>query len=350
VRRGLIAVLAVAMIACGGGGGPSKKSGAQASKSPPPPPRAALTGLIVTDQSVLGRPALAIKVENSSSSLPQVGLQLADVVYEQIAEGGITRFIAVYQSKTCNQVIPVRSARLMDANILLSMRAWLAYSGAHPVVENALVRSKLPLIRYGAYPNAFSRTSSRRAPHNLVTTCPALWKIAKGAPPPAGFLTFAEQPPVLPSPVASVSGSPSASPSPSAVSRGTGLNVKFSDSQTSMWRYDGTKDAYLRLQGGTKHVLADGSQVNARNVLVLYVKLKDGGYLDPAGNPAYDAVVTGSGKALLFRNGLKVTGTWAHPSAAQLMTFTDSTGRAMTFAPGNTWVELVPDTGSVSSS
>jgi hypothetical protein len=345
-RAALVAVvLAATLVACGGGG--SKKA-PEAKKSPPPPPRAALTGLIVTDQAVLARPALAIKVENSSSALPQGGLQLADVVYEQIAEGGITRFIAVFQSKTCNQVVPVRSARLMDANILLSMHAWLAYSGAHPVVENALARSRLPLIRYGAYPSAFSRTSSRRAPHNLVTTCAALWKIAKGAPPPSNFFTFAEQPPALPSPAASGSGSPSASPSPSAVSRGTAVKVTFSDSQTSIWRYDGTKDAYLRWQGSNRHVLADGSQVNARNVLVLYVKLKDGGYLDPAGNPAYEVVVTGSGKALLYRNGVRVTGTWSHPAAADVMTYTDATGKPMTFAPGNTWIELVPDTGSVS--
>lgn len=346
-KRIAVVMLACALVACGGG---KKQADApKKSPTPPPPPRAVLTGLIVTDTAVLGRPALAIKIENSEASLPQAGLQLADVVYEQIAEGGITRLIAVYQSRTCDQVVPVRSARLMDANILLSMRAWLAYSGAHVVVEDALKRSKLPLLRYGQYPSAFRRTSSRSAPHNLVTTCPGLWKIAKGSAPPANFFSFAEQPPMLPSPVASgsPSGSPGASPSPSAVSKGTGVDVIFSESQTSKWRFDAAKDSYVRAQNGKAHTLADGSQVSARNVLLLYVKIKEAGYLDPAGNPAYDVVVTGTGKAVLFRNGVKVVGSWNHATAADVMTYVDSTGKPMLFAPGNTWVELVPDTAKV---
>jgi len=80
----------------------------------------------------------------------------------------------------------------------------------------------------------------------------------------------------------------------------------------------------------------------------MVVKVKPGGYLDPAGNPAYEVVVTGSGKLTLYRNGLKVSGTWSRATANDQMTMTDSTGKPMELAPGVTWIELVPDTSTVS--
>jgi DUF3048 family protein len=341
-RKAIVVLFALALVACSSG-----KKTPQAKSSPPPPPRSSLTGLIVSDANVLKRAALAIKIENSVQARPQSGLGDADVVYEELAEGGITRFIALYQSKTCGNVGPVRSARLVDPNILLPYHAWMAYSGAHPLVQAALKRSGLPLIEYNDYPKAFRRSSARPAPHNLYSTCDQLWKIAKGSAPPANLFSFDEQPPLLPSP--STSGSPGASPSPSAVSKGTHCQIDFSESQTSIWRFNPAKDAYLRSQGSHPHLLADGTQVSARNVLLLYVKVKPGGYLDPAGNPAYEVVVTGTGKASLFRNGLKVSGTWSHPDAKSLFSYTDSTGKAMQLAPGVTWIELVPEGSAVTS-
>jgi len=204
-------------------------------------------------------------------------------------------------------------------------------------------------MEYNNYPSAFRRSSSRPAPHNLFSTCPQLFKIAKGPTAPGNLFTFVEQPPVLPSPSPSGSASAGGSPSPSAVSKGSAVKIVFSESQTSIWRYAAAKDAYFRSQGSQAHKLDDGSQVSARNVLVLTVKVKDGGYVDPAGNPAYEIVATGTGKAQLFRNGLKVSGTWSHPDPKSAFTFTDSTGGPMQLAPGVTWIELVPDTGTVSS-
>src|ERR1051326_1607742 len=154
-KRAAIVLLGLALIACGGskGGKPS----AAKSTAPPPPPRSSLTGLIAGDPSVLKRCVLAIKVENSTAARPQSGLQAADVVYEEIAEGGITRFIAMYQSNGSNNVGPVRSARLVDPNILKLYNAVLVYSGAHPVVQAAVQHSGIPLIEYGSYPSAFRR-------------------------------------------------------------------------------------------------------------------------------------------------------------------------------------------------
>ena len=343
-KRAAIVLLGLTLIACGGSKG--GKPGTAKTTAPPPPPRSSLTGLIVGDPSVLKRCVLAIKVENSTAARPQSGLQDADVVYEEIAEGGITRFIAMYQSNGSNNVGPVRSARLVDPNILKLFNAWLVYSGAHPVVEAAVEHSGIRLLEYNSYPSAFRRSSARPAPHNLYTNTPALWKIAtKCSTPPNNIFRFQEQPPVLPP---SPSPGATASPPPSAVSKGSSMKIVFSEVQTTIWRYDGTKDDYLRWNGSAPALLDSGAQMAARNVVVMVVKVKPGGYLDPAGNPAYEVVVTGSGKLTLYRNGLKVSGTWSRTTANDQMTMTDSTGQPMQLAPGVTWIELVPDTSTIS--
>src|SRR5438093_3014474 len=120
-KTALACMLALALAACGGGKSPGKKTA-------PLPPRSSLTGLIVADASVLKRTVLAIKVENSIDARPQSGLGAADIVYEELAEGGITRFIALYQSEDSAKIGPVRSARLVDPQILVEYKAMLAYS------------------------------------------------------------------------------------------------------------------------------------------------------------------------------------------------------------------------------
>ena len=324
----LVCSLCLALVACGGG---TKKP--QASKSPPPPPRSSLTGLVVADAKVLKRPVIAVKVENSIDARPQSGLDDADVVYEEIAEGGITRFIALYQSQDAPVIGPVRSARLVDPNVLKQFRAILAFSGAHPIVQDALARSGIKLLSYLDYPEAYYRSSARQAPHNLFTSLKRLYKFAKGALPPTNIFRFAEQPPVLPS--------PSASPSP-ALARGSHVQINFSEQQTSLWRYSAAKDVYLRWQGSSRHLLTGGSQVSARNVLLLYVKVKMTNILDPAGNPSPDVEVIGSGRLALFRNGIEVKGTWKRAAVDDQTTMTDVTGAPVSLAPGITWIELVP--------
>lgn len=325
--------LGFALAACGGGG-----KAAERRKGPPPPPRSPLTGLIVADAGVLKRPVMAIKVENSRPARPQAGLGEADIVYEELAEGGITRFIALYHSQDVAKVGPVRSARLVDPQILVEYRAALAYSGAHHLVQKALVKSGIPLLAHGRNGAAFWRAKNRFAPHNLYTSTAKLWALlkGKGSMPPSEMFRFNEQPPALPSP------SPSASPSPSSVSAGPGAKIPFSYSQTSIWRYDSTKDAYLRWQGSNRHLLEDGSQVQARNVLVLFVKIGETAIVDAAGNNSPDVVVTGTGKLALYRNGIRVDGTWTRASEGARSLLVDRQGAPIMLAPGATWVELVP--------
>ncbi len=357
-KLALMALIVIALAACGGGGKKSKK--ATSSPSPPPPPRSFLTGLIVADAAVLGRPVVAVKVENSINSRPQSGLNAADIVYEVIAEGGITRFMPLYQSQDPGDIGPVRSARLVDPDILVEYRAALAYSGAHPIVESALERSNLVLLSYGRYPNAFRRTS-RPAPHNVFTTLRNLYGVLgkRGTLPPQDLFAFEEHPPALvggtptgtPAATASASptGSPSPAPSPIAVPRNH-IRIPFSFSQTSIWKYDKGKDEYLRWQGDAPHKLTDGSQVSSRNVLLLFVEIGESRIVDAAGNKSPEIKVVGEGKLVLFRNGLRVLGTWKRSAVSGRTSMLDENGNPILLAPGRTWIELVPMDVDASSS
>jgi hypothetical protein len=336
----LACILSIALASCGGAAAkPSAKKTA-----PPPPPRSALTGLIVADPSVLQRPVLAIKVENSYAARPQAGLAAADIVYEELAEGGITRFIALYQSEDSAKIGPVRSARLVDPQILVEYHAMLAYSGAHHVVQAALNRSGIVLLSHGKVGSpVYWRNSQRYAPHNLYTSTKGLWGFAEkkqqGAAPPADFWRFSERPPLLPTPLPSGA---TTSPSPAGVARGPSVRIPFSSGQTSIWRYNTAQDRYLRWQGSNRHTLEGGIQIGARNVLLMFVKIGETKIVDAAGNNSPDVVVIGSGKALLYRNGLEIEGTWRRSSASGRTSFLDGAGKPLLLAPGQTWVELVP--------
>ncbi|MCA1831517.1 MAG: DUF3048 domain-containing protein [Actinomycetota bacterium] len=333
-------LLTITLAACGGGGTPAaKKTG------PPPPPRSSLTGLVVADPSVLKRPVLAIKVENSEAARPQSGLDAADIVYEELAEGGITRFIALFESQDAPKVGPVRSARLVDPDILLEYNAMLAYSGAHHIVQAALIKSGIVLLSHGKVGSpTYYRSAKRYAPHNLYTSTAGLYKAAgdKGEPPPADLFQFSEQPPVLPSPQPS-GATPTPKPRPSSVSIGTSIRIPFSGNQTSIWKYDAAKDSYMRWQGSSRHKLEDGSQVAARNVLLLFVRIGTTAIVDAAGHNSPDVEVIGHGKVVLYRNGLKVEGTWTRSSKSGRTKLLDLAGKPIVLAPGQTWVELVPN-------
>ncbi len=340
MSRRIVVGLALSMIALLAACGSSKDA---SSKKAPGPPRSSLTGLVVADASVLKRPVLAIKVENSRPARPQSGLQYADIVYEELAEGGITRFVALYQSQDAKLVGPVRSARLVDADILLEYNAMLAYSGAHHVVQDYLKKSGIVLLSHGKIgAPVFYRSKNRFAPHNLYTSTTGLWRAkdaSLGEPPPTDLFRFVEQPPLLPSPPPSGS---TVEPSPSSVSRGPSLAIPFSGQQTSIWKYDTTLDRYLRWQGSRKHVLDDGGQVQARNVLVLFVRVGETRIVDAAGHNSPDVVVIGSGTLRLYRNGLRIDGRWSRNGPEGRTKMTDLQGRPLALAPGPTWVELVP--------
>lgn len=312
--------------------------------APPPPPRAPLTGL-VTNAAVARRPALAIKIDNHTDARPQVALARADVVYEEPVEGGITRFIAIFQSRSAGKVGPVRSARLTDIDVLAQYgRPILAFSGAAGYVLRAVRDANLVSLPHGGFGGLYRRDSSQWvAPHNLFTSTNGLWRLAarRRPSPVPNLFTFGPLVPPPPRPVPTSSATPSPSPIPQAYPGGRRVIVPFGGAYTADWRYLASAGKYLRWSGSARHRLVGGGQISANNVVIMMVRTKNTNRTAARkGTPQLKFV--GYGPAVLLRNGVRVVGRWSRLTLQSPTVFTDSFGRPMTFAPGNTWFELVP--------
>lgn len=346
---GFLLAVALTAAACTGGNGGSAASPSPSPSEPPPPPRYPLTWRVATGETDLARPALAVKIENTPAARPQAGLERADVVFEQVVEGGITRFLAVFHSRDASSIGPVRSARLVDPDILAQLgRPVFAYSGGARRVLDVVESAGLVLLPHGRFGDAYERLRSRRAPHNLFSSTAALYAAAgdQGTTPEPLFDYGALPPPPTPSPSPSPSPPPDGSPSPvpsPAHAAVTDMQAAFSASYVATWRWDPVGARYLRFQGETPHAVVSGVQISAANVIVMRVPVRDGGFRDAAGNPSPEIDVIGAGEALLLRDGVGIPGRWQRASRADRTVFTDDVGRPFVLDPGVTWIELLPE-------
>jgi hypothetical protein len=196
----------------------------------------------------------------------------------------------------------------------------------------------------GAAGSVGRRDSSRWvAPHNLFTSTNSLWRAARPRrPTPARKLfLFGALPAPPPGPTPSPTGT--ATPTPVVVQWPSGKRaiVPFGGAYTADWRWSSRAKRYLRWTGFTRHRLVNGDQISAVNVLIMRVKItRENREASRHGTP--QLALTGSGQAVLFRNGVRIVGRWSRKSLASPTIFTDPYGRPMLFAPGNTWIELVP--------
>jgi DUF3048 family protein len=323
---------------------PSAQKG-RSSPTPPPPPIAPLVGLTGKQNAPFTtRPALAVKIENTPDARPQSGLEGADIVYEELVEGGITRFIAIFQSSNARNLGPIRSVRPEDADILREYHAALAFSGgARYVISLIQGTPGIFMINETRGGTAYRRVRFRPSPHNLYSSTAALWARigTRAGGPPAQYFQYAVTPPAItPTP----SASPTASPSPTDIVRsGTRVAINYSSATyTARWRYDSVTKRYLRFEGTIPHRTASGKQLSAKNVLLMFVRTHESTHRDAAGNTTPIATMIGRGTVVLFRDGVRIVGKWSRPTAADRTTFTTTTGAPLLLAPGNTWIQLVP--------
>jgi hypothetical protein len=287
---------------------------------------------------VPARPALAVKVDNLSVARPQYGLSTADIVVEEPVEGGITRFIAIYQCHGASRIEPMRSGRIVDPQILQQFgpHPLLAYAGAIGAAISAIQSSSL--IDVGIYRSpvsAFRRDPSRMAPHNLVTSTAALYaegwaENAPHAAPPSPF-RFG---PVL----------PGATPA-------AAVNIAYQYSDVT-WTWLPKQHVYARSYGDTGPAIyaENRAPVTATNIVVLKVVMYPSQYVeDITGSHENLLVLSGAGPAIVYRNGAQITGAWRRPDLKYGTDLRDSRGRPINLAPGNTWIELVPTTIGVTA-
>lgn len=327
----LLALVGLLASACGAAGGAEARRVQRPDvevKPTPEPIVAPLTGeRAFAPQDWQDRPALSLKVENTAASRPQAGLGEADVVYEELAEGGVTRFVAVFHSESPEDVGPIRSARSVDPDLLAPIGGLFGYSGGIPEIVASIRRVQgVTDVGFDRAADAYDRRSGREAPHNLFTSPEALWDGREGDPPPELF-TFLD---------------PDAS-SGEAGEEADEVRMSFAgNGELIRYVYDDDDGVYRRFHRSVPHETEDGTHIGAANVVVQYVQVTESDIVDAAGLVSPNVDVLGSGDAILFRDGRAVEGRWERPSYGEPTRFTDADGDPMRFARGPTWVELVP--------
>ena len=290
-----------------------------------------LTDLPAPNGVVPQRPALAVKVGNDPGARPQSGLQEADIVYEVQVEGGITRYIAVYQCHNAPAIGPVRSLRWTDWHVIEPLgKPILAFAGGINPDRNAV--SQLPYLfdaDFFRYINAYYRISSRVAPENLYTSTKRLYALDRSTTPPPQIFSFQTQ-----APTGGVSVS--------------NVYIPFSYAAQVNWTWSQQKQLWLRSYGTQPDISNGGIQQNATNVVVQKVQTVPGPYVETGTNVyGVHSITIGTGPAMIFRNGKEYKGYWSRPSYADPTTYYTSAGAKIPLMPGRTWVELVPNTVSV---
>lgn len=282
------------------------------------PGTAPLTGL---PGNVPRRPAVVVKVDNSSRARPQVGLHAADIVFEEQVEGGLTRLAAVFHSRM-TAVGPVRSGRTTDISFINAFGGpALVYSGANRIIDTLLLNQTTVHNYAASRSGGFYRDNSRRFPSNLFTDTSKFTGL--GGPPPAQF----------------------AYGTPAGGTPASSLSISFPGVNAS-WSWEGSQ--WLRRQGGSAHV-SDGAQLGAANVVVVVVPEIQTGMVDTAGSLVPEYVFAGSGAASVFTAGQRIDGRWTRPTLRSPAILTTAGGEVIELTPGATWVELVT-AGSYSSS
>ncbi|MCY7396785.1 MAG: DUF3048 domain-containing protein [Nocardioides sp.] len=303
---------------------PGATTTAAAPAAPAPPPTWPLTGLPVTGGGDGSRrhPVIVLKMDNTSSSAPQQGLGDADLVVEELVEGGLTRLAAFFYSQIPGDVGPVRSMRASDIGIVSPVDATVVTSGAASVTIDRIRKAGIPYFNEGSA--GFFRDSSRSAPYNLFTNLTETATLTRGPEArPADYLPWgtAEQLP---------EGRPASA-----------LVARFGSGHSTEWSY-----AEGRYTNENSYA-AEGDEFPTDTVLVLRVQVGDAGYTDPAGYPVPETKFVGSGPAQVFHQGRVVRATWKKKSVNAPVTLT-SQGKPLAVPAGHTWVELVPaETGEV---
>lgn len=283
-----------------------------------------LTG-IPTNQ-IANRPALLLKVEGSAMARPQAGLEYADVVYEVVVEGGITRFVAIYDSLIPDMVLPIRSARGTDIAIVEPYYGVFGYSGSNASVLERIRESGIQSLTFDAGAAGFRRVAGRAAPHNVAADPDVLLGQANASRqvPVQGSQRFA----------ADFAGSSIASGQP--VSQ---ISARMSNIQTTNWAWDEASGEFLRSDGAAPSMTAAGTQMSATNVILLSVPMTT-----VEGLP--EGILIGTGNAAFASGGRYIQGTWQKTADNQPFRFQDLAGNEVVFAPGTTWLQLVPTSSS----
>ena len=326
---------------------PSAAPSASVAPSPAVPPaptptpqpslvRAPLTGRLVTPEAAARHP-IAVMIDDQIAARPQSGLGAASVVWQAPAEGGIPRYMLIFQETIPTDVGPVRSARYYYVVWAAELRALYAHSGGSPQALAALRSQGSGQLVYNAdefrWGGSFHRISTRSSPHNLYTTGAKLRAIARTVRANDGPIKwpwrFARDAVMGWRPVG-------------------GRIVVSYQANVVRYDYDRKSNTYLRSVTGEKRQI-DGTtkrRIAPKNVIVMQVRF---GPLND-GNPSkkrLEADIIGSGPAWISTNGITIKGTWKKTSLKAATRFYDKAGKPVVLTVGQTFVQVMKTTDKI---
>jgi hypothetical protein len=337
IAAGVVAAVAVGGVSAFALSGNSKKTAApavssptnSASASPTPTPSTPAPAPVAAVNPLTGigappaGPIVAVKIDDTENGRPSRGIDQADVLYIEEAEGGLTRMVAVFGTHK-PLVEAVRSVRASDPELLSQYGPiTLVASGGGGDSLTTLDASIVKGVINDRGGPGFSRDDNRPAPYNLESDLAQVSSAVKtGGSKSIGFRFAAADP--------ELTGAPSA-PSVHAVVGSTGVD----------FAWEPTIGKYARLIGGQHLLAADGKLIAASNILIQVCTVTTNpNDVDVEGNPSRYTHSVGSGRVVLYRNGRQIIGKWFRPSAASATTYTDLAGHPLLMAPGNTIVAL----------
>ena len=316
-----VAVAGVGLSACGSSSKPTPTS---TTSTQPPVPVAPLTGLPDPGGAALHRPAMTVKIENDPNSLPQWGVDKADVVYEEIVNGGITRLAAIFNQNAPQRLEPVRSVRPTDTQIVWPLKGLFVYSGGAQYAVDSISTAPVQLIDESRAGAAMYRDPNKYAPYNLVGIAPKLFALATTHTAPPALFHYRHH----------------------AVAKGPRVArvvVPFPSIYPVTWTYVPSTDSWNRgMNDFSPAVPVDrtgtGTIESPKNVVVMWVKYL-GSYLGAMNSYAF---MQGSGPVAIFTNGHEEIGTWSRgPSKGDVVQYRNAKGQTLLLTPGQTWVEVL---------
>ena len=285
-----------------------------------------LNGIEVASKADLSKPVTAIMIENSPDARPHSGLKQAEVVYEAIAEGGITRFLTLFQQHKPQLIGPVRSLRMYYVDWLAPYQASVAHVGGSHASLQEVRNGKYRDIDQFFNGSSYWRANDRRPPHNVYTSFEKLDALNAGKGYKSSqFTSFARA-------------DGKASDKPNAIS----IDINFSSSwYNTHYDYDKASNTYLRSIGGQASNDREEGRLAPSVVIALHVNettvMEDGW--------RQSIVTNGTGTATVFQNGTAAECPWRKNDRFSPLELIDAAGKPVALNRGQTWIAAVPNSG-----
>lgn len=263
------------------------------------------------------RPALTIKIENTPDARPQWGIDKADVVYEEIVEGGITRLAAIFQSNIPPRVGPVRSVRRTDQAIVWPIGGLFAYSGGAAYAVKSIQSAPVHIYSETGARDGMFRDHTRYAPHNLYAIPARLWTHAGTPTPPPALFRYRS------------------SDEKTGGVKVASFKMGFRSGYATSFYWNKLTSSWDRTIFGAADITATHVNVSPKNVIVMWITYQGG-----VGVIGAEGIMVGTGKATVFTNGHEIKGTWSRASKQDRAIYRDAQGNEIKLSPGQTWVEL----------